>query len=168
MATTYKATPANTGYPMYAGSFGNCCVAWGTYEAATALIINDVVQFCKVPKGAVILGGWVYGDDIDTGTETLTVCVGTNTTEDAFLATTVALTGDIGTGDAYVDEQDWRKTVGIMLQLQNTLMTGGLTELAADATIQLKVVAAPNAGAVGTLSCVVFYAMPIDVPAALV
>jgi len=51
-------------------------VAWGTYTLAANPSQNDVIEFCKVPAGATVIGGFFQGADIDTGTEALDIDIG--------------------------------------------------------------------------------------------
>jgi hypothetical protein len=46
---------------------GNVRVARGVYEAA-ALAADDVIEMFALPQGARILGGYLYFDDLGTGT----------------------------------------------------------------------------------------------------
>jgi hypothetical protein len=69
---TVIADRALPGFPVAGmGGGGNLKVAYGTYNIGAAVAQNDVIQMCRTPKGATIIGGWVIGEDIDTGTETL-------------------------------------------------------------------------------------------------
>ena len=158
MATVTAARAAST-FPVFkATGAGVMCVAYGTYEIATALSANDVVEFCRLPKGAVVVGGWLYGDDIDTGTGTLEIDVGyaANGTEvadpDAFLNS-----GAI-TGSAFA-AGNVSNVAGIMYPLNGVLKDGPLT-LSAETVVTGTITAAANAGGTGTVSVVVHYVVP--------
>lgn len=156
---TYTADRAASGLPVYKPTgAGIVCAAHGTYELASAPSANDIIEFCRVPKGAVIIGGWLRGDDIDTGTETFEFDVGyaANGTDsadpDAFLNSGV-ITGDVfATGNV-------SNVAGICYPLHGVLKDGPLT-LSAETTITGTVTAAANAGGTGTLSVTVLYVVP--------
>jgi hypothetical protein len=38
-----------------------CHVAWGTYTLTANPSAADIIQFCRVPAGAVVLGGYFTG-----------------------------------------------------------------------------------------------------------
>ncbi len=46
---------------------GKLCVAWGTYEIASALTSGDTITFFELPAGSTVVGGTLYGDYLDTG-----------------------------------------------------------------------------------------------------
>lgn len=57
--TTYTATRAAANFPV-AGGVGNAQsvkVAYGEYEMTAPPAANDIIEFCRVPKGAVVIGG---------------------------------------------------------------------------------------------------------------
>jgi hypothetical protein len=138
------------------GSAMDVKVATGTYEFAANPSADDVVQMCKVPKGAVVFMGWLYGDDLDTGTEALDIDVGwaANGTDsadpDGF--------GNLGvlTGDATTDV---KPEVSIWYPLGGVLRTAGPKLFAAETILQLDVNAGANAGGTGTITLVVLYFM---------
>lgn len=72
------AARAATGLPVFkpVGS-GIVCVAWGTYTHATNLAATTVIEYCRVPKGARIVGGYWSATDLDTnGTEEINIDIG--------------------------------------------------------------------------------------------
>ena len=93
---------------------GVLCAAYGFYDFAAEPAAADVLKMCKVPKGAVILGGFIRLGDMDTNAnETLDFDVGTSAS--------TALLGNFGvqTGDAlagYLPEG------GILLPLHLSLI----------------------------------------------
>lgn len=152
---TYTADQAAAGYPVAALGFaGTVKAAFGTLELGTALAQDDVLKFCKVPANAVVIGGWLQGDDIDTGTETLDIDIGwaANGTEaaneDGF-GNFGVISGDPVTGI--------KPETGIYLPLGGVLYTGGPQKFSAETTITGDVNAAANAGGTGTLTVVVLY-----------
>ena len=158
MATFTAARAAST-LPVFKPSgAGIVCAAYGTYEIGTALSAADIVEFCRVPKGAVVIGGWLYGDDIDTGTETLEIDVGYSANgvdsadPDAFLNSGVISGDAFATGNV-------SNVAGICYPLFGVLKDGPLS-LSDETTIIGTWTAAANAGGTGTVSVVVHYIVP--------
>lgn len=154
---TFTAARADAGFPVAGhGLGGNLKVAYGTYTLGSALAQNDIVKFCKLPAGAVVIGGYLQGADIDTGTETFDFDIGwaTNGTESA----DPAGFGNFGviTGDASVHSP----VAGIFLPLAGVLQSTGPQAFSGETTIQGVCNAAANAGGTGVLTCVVFYVVP--------
>lgn len=72
------AVRAASGLPVFkpVGS-GLLCVSWGTYAHATNLAAATVIEYCRVPKGARIVGGYWSATDLDTnGTEEINIDIG--------------------------------------------------------------------------------------------
>jgi hypothetical protein len=124
MATVTAARAAST-FPVSAFSgAGVVQCAWGKYTHATNLAAATIIEYCRVPAGATVIGGFFRGDDLDTGTEELDIDIGwaANGTEvadpDGF--------GNFGviTGDAVTE---WKPEVSIFLPLNGTLLTGPVT-----------------------------------------
>jgi len=154
---TLTGTRAASTYPVSgAARKGVLQVAYGTYTFATAASANDVVEFCKVPAGATVIGGFYQGADIDTGTETFDFDIGwaSNGTDaadpDGF--------GNFGVQDGDVVAQ-FRPVAGIYYPFINIIQDSGFKTFAAETTITGTVVAAANAGGTGTVKVVVYYVM---------
>lgn len=149
---TLTATRAADGFPVFKGhGAGYLQVAYGSYDMSTNPTANDVLELCKVPAGAVILGGYLRMEDLDSNaTETLDVDVGTADDADAF--------GNFGvrTGDAVTD---YLPEGGILLPLHGTLKDGPVT-CTNETTIQLTWIAAAATFAAGTVTLVVHYVVP--------
>lgn len=143
MATTYSSNKCAAGVQPVAG-IGYHKV-FETYEASVALVINDIIQMVKVPKGATVTDLDLSVDDLDTGAA-LTLSVGDGTTADRFIKTstigqaggTVSL-GSGNTGAAAADALAYQYTD--------------------DDTIDVKVIAAPAGGGTGTIRLAVGYTM---------
>lgn len=118
---------------------------YGTYEIGTALSAADIINFFTAPAGFTPLFGWLQGDDIDTGTETLEIDIGIAG------ATTKYLNSGVLTGDTIANE---KITVGIKIPLQEELMTVKPTAFTSDTVIIGTITAAANAGGTGTLTLV--------------
>lgn len=117
-------------------------VAWGTYEIGTALSSADTITFFELPAGTTVLGGRLFGDDLDTGIETLEIDVGDSDDPDRFLNSGV-LTGDAVTGV--------KPEVGIAMDLFGTLKDGPHTYTSATDIIGT-ITAAAASGGTGTIT----------------
>jgi hypothetical protein len=162
---TITATRAAAGFPVFQpkGS-GVLGVAWGSYELTANPSPGDIIEFCKVPAGATILGGWLYGDDVDTNaSETWDMDVGyaANGVEsadtDAF--------GNFGVqnGDAFT-AGNLTQEAGLCFPLQavtgSRLRAEGPITLSAETKIIGTVVAAAaTLGTTPRLTVVIFYAV---------
>ena len=131
-------------------------IAWGSYTLAANPAQNDVIRFCKVPANARVLGGFLQGKDIDTGTEAFDLDIG-------WLANGVEVAdtdgfGNFGvfTGDAVTDV---RPEVGIYYPLGGVLFTTGPQKFTTETVIAGLVNAAANAGGTGILSVCLFYVL---------
>lgn len=156
-AETLIATRAKSTFPVAGnGPAMNLKVATGTYEIGAAVETGDIFEMCKVPAGAVVVMGWLYGDDIDTGTEALDMDIGWKATADEVTDTDGF--GNLGTitGDVITD---LKPEVSIFYPLGGVLRTAGPKRFSAEATLQLYVNTASNAGHVGTITLVVLYFM---------
>ena len=160
MATVTAARAANT-FPTYKPSgAGLVCAAWGTYEVASNLAAATVIEMCKVPAGATVIGGEFYGDDLDTGTEELDWDIGwfangvdaANT--DGF--------GNLGviTGDAFA-AGNLSSAAGIHYNIASTtgsvLQATGPQTFAAETTIGFTVNVDAATGGTGTITLVIYY-----------
>lgn len=129
-------------------------VAWGYYNITSALSSSDVIEFCKVPAGATVIGGFFQGADIDTGTEALDIDIGwaANGTDaadtDGF--------GNLGVLDGDAVSQ-FRPVAGIYYPFINIVQDSGYKTFAAETKIIGTVNAAANMGGTGMLKVVVFY-----------
>lgn len=149
---TVTGSRAAASFPAFkALGSGILCAAYGSYDFAAEPAAADVLELCKVPAGAVILGGYLRMEDLDTdASETIDVDVGTAADADAF--------GNFGvqTGDAvagYLPEG------GVLLPLHGTLGNGPVT-VSADTVIQVTFVDDPATFTAGTVSLVVHYVNP--------
>jgi len=147
MAVLYNLTNnrAASTFPAYSnGGGGQLCVAYGSYDFAVNPTIADTVEFCRLPKGAIVLGGHLRIEDIDTNAaETFDMDIGTATDPDAF--------GNFGprTGDAVTD---YLPEGGTLLPLHGTLKDGPV--------VIGTIVAACATFAAGTATVVVHYVTP--------
>ena len=77
-AETLTSTRAAADFPVFKShESGLLCAAHGTFAVAANVEDGDIFEMCRVPAGAVVIGGWINADDMDTnGTETLDMDVG--------------------------------------------------------------------------------------------
>lgn len=143
MASTFLSEQFN-GITPGVGDGGSLKVLYGTYNFATITIINDVVKMFVIPKGFTPLFGQLLGADLDTGSETLELDVGVTGDTTKYLDSGV-ITGDTG-------EPDEKITVGIMLPLQEELMTVKPTAALADIDCIVTVTAAAAATGTGVIT----------------
>lgn len=151
------APQAEPSYPVAGHGFaGNLKVAYGVYNLAANPPATTVIQFCKLPAGAIVVGGFLQGADIDTGTEELDIDIGwaANGTEladpDGF--------GNFGviTGDTSVH----LPVAGIYLPLAGVLQSAGTQSFSAETMVQGVVNVDAATGGTGVLKLVVFYVLP--------
>lgn len=153
MATVTGTRAAST-FPVYQPTgAGILCAAYGSYSVASNPADGDIWQLCKIPAGAVVVGGYFWASDMDTGTETLDIDVGwaANGNEAADpdgLVNAGVLTGDAITG----------LTAGGNVRPFD--MSAGPLTFTAETTIQAEANAAAATFAAGTIYVVVHYVVP--------
>lgn len=145
MATTYYSENCKSGYGYSPRAGLGVCSKTVVFETTAALVINDVIQMVKIPKGATILDVKLGVDDIDSGSS-LTLSVGDGTTPGRFI-----LESTIGQGGGVVG-------IGTGITGASAADVLGYT-YAADDTIDIKVIAAPAGDGEGTLTLSVLYTM---------
>lgn len=155
---TITGTRAAATFPAFkALGAGIVCAAYGSYDFASNPTIADIVELCKLPAGAVVLGGFARLEDIDSNaTETLDVDIGW-AANGAVVADPDGF-GNFGvrTGDAVTD---YLPEGGALLQLHGTIKDGFPT-FTRDTVVTATVVAAAATFAAGTISVVVWYVNP--------
>jgi hypothetical protein len=157
MATLTAARAAAT-FPVtaFAGA-GVLQVAYGSYTLAANPTAADIIQFCKVPAGATVIGGWLRGEDIDTGTEELDIDIGWAANGGTGVGATADPDGfgnfGVITGDAVTE---LKPEVSIFLPLNGTLKSGPVS-FDAETMIQGVVNVDAQAGGTGVLWLTVFY-----------
>jgi hypothetical protein len=148
MATVTAARAAPT-FPAMTGGAGRLLVAYGHHDFAAEPAAADVLEICRVPAGAVILGGFIRMGDMDSNaTETLDFDVGTSADTD--------MLGNFGVnpGDAlagYLPEG------GILLPLHGLLATSGPISVSAETVIQVTFVDDPATFDQGNVTVAVHY-----------
>ena len=155
MATLVAANAASGAPVAGASAKGVLQVAYGVYDLTTAPSTADIINMCKVPAGATVIGGYVQAADLDSNaTETLDIDAGwaSNGTDaadpDGF--------GNFGvlTGDAVAE---LRPVAGIYLPLANIIQNPGYKTFAAETTCTITITAAAATFAAGAIKLVVFY-----------
>jgi hypothetical protein len=159
MATFTAARAAGT----FPGPFspvgsGVMCAAYGTIEVAANPVAADVYEMCRVPAGAVVVGGRIFSDDLDTNaTETLDLDIG-------WLANGTDAADSDGFGNLGVLGTDTvagaKPESGYNYAFGGVLITDGPKTLAAETVIAVTCVATAATFAAGTLSVVVYYVVP--------
>lgn len=157
MATTIGAR-ADASFPAFKGlGAGNLCAAYGKIDLAANVSAADLHYVCKLPAGAVVLGGFLRMEDIDSNaTETLDIDVGIlgngveATDSDAFL------NGGVRTGDAVTD---YLPEGGAIIPLHGTLKDGPVS-VTNDTIVTVTFVAVAATFAAGTITVVVHYVNP--------
>lgn len=159
MATVAAVRAAST-FPVagFAGA-GVLHCAWGKYTHASNLAATTIIQYCRVPKGATVVGGWFRGEDLDTGTEELDIDIGWAANGGTGVGATADPDGfgnfGVITGDAVTE---LKPEVSILLPLNGTLLTGPKT-FDAETIIQGVVNTDAAATGTGTTWVAVFYLM---------
>jgi hypothetical protein len=155
---TFTAARAASNLPVVRPAAGSLAVAWGTIEVTANPVAADVYQMCRIPKGAVVTGGWIYSDDLDTNaTETLDLDVG-------WAANGVEAADPDGFGNLGVFTTDTVAGVkpesGYNFPFGGKLITDGPQSFSAETIVQVTCVATAATFAAGTLSVVVYYYVP--------
>jgi hypothetical protein len=154
---TITGTRAAAEFPVYQTlGVGQLAAAYGSYALAANPSAADILQLCRLPAGAVVLGGWLRAQDIDTGTAALDIDVGwaANGAEaadpDGF--------GNFGvlSGAAVAN---YLPEGGILLPLHGVLASGPVS-FSRETVVQCVFNAPANAGGTGVVTVVVLYTVP--------
>lgn len=151
---TLTADRASVTQPVYAPiGGGTLAVAWGKVTLAANPSAGTVIEFLRLPRGSVVVGGYLRGDDLDTGTEELDIDIGwaANGNEaadaDGF--------GNLGViiGDAITD---WKPETSILMPL-NGILKDGPVSFTAETVVQGVINVDAATGGTGDLWLTVFY-----------
>ena len=163
MASTFTSARAAAGVqPFKMHGEGLLHAAYGSIEILVNPVVNDVYEMCKLPAGAVVVGGFFYMDDIDTdSTETIDFDVGwpANGGSDDFDSADQDGLGNLGVmnGDASTLPNIFNQT-GIQIVLPSPHFgDGDLPFFSAETMIQLKAIAVCATFTAGAVSVVVLY-----------
>jgi hypothetical protein len=156
--TTFTATRGAAGFPAFkTHGQGIVCAAYGHFDIATEPVPADIYVMCKVPAGAVVLGGWLRHEDIDTdASETMDLDVG-------WAANGVEVADPDGFGNFGVQTGDaitgYLPEGGVLLPLMGVLKDGFVT-FTNETNIIVTCVDDPATFTAGTISVVVLYVVP--------
>lgn len=158
MATFSATRAASTLPPFQPVGSGILCAAYGTIEVTANPVAADIYEMCRIPAGAVVLGGRIYSDDLDTNaTETLDLDVGwLNNGTDAADSDGFGNLGVLGTDTV----AGIKPESGYNYALGGVLVTDGPKTFAAETVVAVTCVATAATFAAGTLSVVVYYVVP--------
>ena len=149
---------ANFPVPSLPSTAGLLGVAWGYYNVASNPTAADILNICKLPAGATVIGGFIQAADLDTnGTETLDLDVGwagngTDTADpDGF--------GNFGvlTGDAVAE---FRPVAGIFLPFTNVIQDAGFKTFAAETTVTVTFTGTAATLTAGYIKVIVLFVGP--------
>lgn len=156
---TFTATRAASTFPAFQNvGAGALSCAYGTIEVAANPVAADIYEMCRIPAGAVVVGGRILSDDLDTNaTETLDLDVG-------WLANGTEAADPDGFGNLGVMTTDTVAGVkpegGYNFSFGGKLITDGPQTFSAETVIAVTCVATAATFAAGTLSVVVYYVNP--------
>jgi hypothetical protein len=160
--TTFSAVRAAKGFPVAGvGHGGSVKYAYGEIDVAINPVAADIYEMLRLPAGAVIIGGWLRGDRLDTNaTETLDIDVGWAANGgsgdfDALDADGLLNTG-VMTGDAFV-LGNVANVVSYNYPLNGKLNEGVFPKFTKETVVQLTTIATAATFAAGTLSLLVLY-----------
>lgn len=131
---TYTTSRAASTFPVASPAYlaGVEQVAVGVYNYATNLAAASIIEFCKVPAGACVYGGYVQASDLDTnGNEEIDFDIGW--AANGVDSVDVDGFGNFGvqTGDASVH----LPVAGIWMPFANIIQNPGFKVFAATTTI---------------------------------
>ena len=157
-AETLTSTRAAASFPVaQSHTAGAVLCAYGTYAVAANVEDGDIFAMCKVPAGAVVIGGWLNADDMDTNaTETLDMDIGW-----------AANGSDAADPDGFGNLGVWQgnAVADIHPEAFNHFPLGGVLKdgpvtFAAETTIQIECNAASATFAAGDMTLTVLYLTP--------
>lgn len=156
-AETLTATRAIEPQPYTPTGGGALCCAYGTYEVAANVEDGDIFEMCRIPAGSTIVGGMFYADDLDTGTEALSLDVGWAANGVEAKDADGLLVGGTMTGDAFA-AGNISPTAGLIYPFTgNSFVNGDLPTFTNETTIQVEANTAAGTFTAGAMSIVVYY-----------
>jgi len=154
-AQTFTNDRAAPTFPVLAGTSGNLRAAYGRFTLTEVPEVGDIWQLCRLPAGAVVLGGYFAATDIDTGTETLDIDLG-------WAANGQELADPDGLGNFGLisgDSPGVDITNGVVAVQRNLGFVTPPT-FTRETIIQAQCIAVAAAGGTGTIAVVVYYDVP--------
>ncbi len=157
---TYTATTAGSTYPVAGhGLAGNKKVKTGTITLSANLAPNDTVQLVRVPAGAVIVGGKLFGQKLESTTSGATLDIDIGWEANGTDAADSDGLGNLGVLSAAA-VAGYKPEAGYLYQFGGVLLTTGPQALAAETVIQLTCVASAASFSTGTINLAVEYYVP--------
>lgn len=154
MATT-TGTRAAASFPVFTpNGSGYLCAAYGSASITANPTAADIFQLCKIPKGAIVVGGSFWTSDLDTGTEALDIDVGWADNGAEAADPDGLVNSGVLAGDAVTD------VVAAGSNFRPFPMAAGPLTFTKNTTIQAVFNAPANAFAAGTIFVVVHYVVP--------
>jgi hypothetical protein len=160
--TTFTATRAGSTQPVAGHGFsGNVKRAYGTISVTTNPLANDVYEICRVPKGAIVVGGEFFGAAIEAATtaaRTLDMDVGIaangvdSADPDAF--------GNFGSLSPYAVTGYKPEATGFRYPLGGLLLSAGPQTMGAETVVQVTCIASATTFTSGVIGVVVDYVLP--------
>ena len=128
-------------------------VAWGVYTHASNLAATTEIEYCRVPAGATVIGGFWQCADLDTGTEELDIDIGwsgngTDAADPDGFGNLGVLTGDVSVH---------LPVAGIYVPLAGVIQESGFKTFAAETVLKATVNTDAHMGGTGVSKLVVFY-----------
>ncbi len=155
---TVSASRASALLPVFKGQGGaTLCVAWGTYTHATNLAATTIIEYCRVPAGAVVVGGYWSATDLDTNnTEEIDIDIGWAANGSDVADPDGFGNLDVLTGDASVH----MPVAGMWIPLQGVLRATGPVTFARETVLQAVVNVDAATGGTGQSTLVAYYYVP--------
>lgn len=149
-ATRAEATFPVAGLPFVKGGLN---VAWGVYTHASNLAATTEIEYCRVPAGATVIGGFFQATDLDTGTEELDIDIGW-----AANGTDVADPDGFGDLDVLTGDVSVHLPVaGIWVPFAGIIQSAGFKTFAAETKLIATVNVDAAMGGTGLSKLVAFY-----------
>lgn len=172
MATNYATQALPNRVSKGVGFAQDKKIAWGSYELTDSgpMSANSIIYMCKVPKGAYITGGRVYGDPIDSsgsGSALASIHVGLNVgftgidgTVYGATTATACLVSSLALGPDAVAVAGYKATNTRNFPFGGLVVTNGPLLTADDGLVYITFTASALAFATGTLNVEVEYYAP--------
>jgi len=141
-------------------SAGMCMVAYGSYEVTTNPAAADTYELCKLPRGATIVGGMFYCDDLDTGSEVMDLDVGWKANGGSGTYDSVDADGlaNLGVLLGDVAAPNLATAVGLVYNLAGPIFgNGDFPNFSRETVIQVTATVPANSFTAGAMSVVVYY-----------
>ena len=155
MTTTTVGPRAVAGFPIFqAVGSGIVCAAYGFHDYAATPALNSKVQLCRLPAGAVVLGGEFFTTDGDTGAEALDMDLGWAANGAEAADPDGFVNGGLLTGDAITDLQ------AAGFNRRPFITVPGKTQFTRETVVEAKCIAEATTFQAFSIACVVYYVVP--------